>query len=68
MNKAFRKGYIELWRNSYGGAESNLPKRRFHITRHSPDGIEFGYGGSGPAELAARILTATGTPKTTMWF
>ncbi|TFH60888.1 MAG: hypothetical protein E4G90_09875 [Gemmatimonadales bacterium] len=25
---------------------------------HSPDGFEFGYGGSGPAELAKSILTA----------
>ena len=27
--------------------------------RHSPDGFQFGYGGSGPAELARAILIAT---------
>jgi hypothetical protein len=26
------------------------------FTRHSPDGYEWGYGGSGPAELALNIL------------
>ena len=68
MNRAYRQGYIELWRNSYGGAESNLPRRRYSVTPHSPDGINWGYGGSGPAELAARILTACGVPKTTDYF
>ena len=28
-----------------------------HIERHSPDGFEFGYHGSGPADLALSILT-----------
>ena len=28
-----------------------------HIVRHSPDGFEWGYGGSGPADLALSILT-----------
>ena len=27
-----------------------------HIVRHSPDGFEWGYGGSGPADLAHSIL------------
>lgn len=27
-----------------------------HIERHSPDGFEWGYGGSGPADLALSIL------------
>ncbi len=31
----------------------NVPHR---IVRHSPDGFEWGYGGSGPAELALNIL------------
>ncbi len=29
---------------------------RFDIRRHSPTGFEFGYGGSGPAQLALAIL------------
>ena len=27
-----------------------------HIERHSPDGFEWGYGGSGPADLALSML------------
>ncbi len=29
---------------------------RFDLRRHSPDGFECGYGGSGPAQLALAIL------------
>ena len=29
-----------------------------HATRHSPTGIEWGYGGSGPADLALSVLLA----------
>lgn len=36
-----------------GGREYSLP----HIRRHSPTGYEWGYGGSGPADLALSILT-----------
>lgn len=28
-----------------------------HIERHSPDGFNWGYGGSGPADTALSILT-----------
>jgi hypothetical protein len=28
-----------------------------HIVRHSPDGFQMGYGGSGPSDLALSILT-----------
>jgi len=28
-----------------------------HIVRHSPDGFNFGYSGSGPADLSLSILT-----------
>ena len=34
--------------------ENNLPK---HIVRHSPTGMAWGYGGSGPADLALSLLT-----------
>lgn len=27
-----------------------------HIVRHSPDGFEWGYGGSGPADLALALV------------
>lgn len=35
------------------GNEYPLP----HICRHSPDGFQWGYGGSGPADAALSILT-----------
>lgn len=31
-------------------------KYRFDLARHSPTGFEWGYGGSGPAQLALAIL------------
>jgi hypothetical protein len=34
-----------------------------HVVRHSPTGYEWGYGGSGPADLALSILTALGVPE-----
>jgi hypothetical protein len=52
-------------RSRHGGAatviviESNAAGRRYplrHAVRHSPDGFQWGYGGSGPAELARCIL------------
>lgn len=36
------------------GTETSYNLR--HIAYHSPDGFEFGYGGSGPADLARSIL------------
>ena len=32
------------------------PKESQEVHNHSPDGFEFGYGGSGPAQLALAIL------------
>ena len=34
-----------------------------NATEQSPDGIEWGYSGSGPAELAARLVIAGGVSK-----
>ena len=59
MNEALKAGYVELWRGEHG-PQSNLPNH--NVTEHSPDGIEWGYGGSGPAELSGRILKAAGVP------
>lgn len=33
-----------------------------HIVRHSPDGFNWGYGGSGPADLALSICTLFDEP------
>lgn len=38
-----------------GKIETNIPHK---IVRHSPDGFNWGYAGSGPAEFALNILTA----------
>ena len=46
---------IRLKRDEQGYANANV----LHgIVRHSPTGFEWGYGGSGPADLALNILTA----------
>lgn len=36
-----------------GGATRSLK----HIVRHSPTGLEWGYGGSGPSDTALSIMT-----------
>lgn len=36
-------------------SETNVP---WSVISHSPDGFEWGYGGSGPADLALNILNA----------
>jgi len=37
-----------------GGA--GVPYELPHLMRHSPDGFEWGYGGSGPSDLARSIV------------
>lgn len=34
-----------------------------HVVRHSPTGLEYGYGGSGPSDLARSILLDIGYPE-----
>jgi len=34
-----------------------IPISLKHIVRHSPDGFQWGYGGSGPSDLALSIMT-----------
>lgn len=38
----------------------NFPQR---VVRHSPTGMEWGYGGSGPADFAINALLAAGVPE-----
>ena len=45
---------VVLWRTPQGEARASVP----HVPRHSPTGIEWGYGGSGPADLARSVLLA----------
>jgi len=44
---------FELWRGDDGAAHFNFPQR---IIYQSPTGMEYGYGGSGPADTALNIL------------
>ena len=44
---------VVLWRTG-GRARASVP----HVPRHSPTGIEWGYVGSGPADLARSVLLA----------
>lgn len=44
---------ITIHRNSNQSVSVNIPHT---IVRHSPDGFEFGYNGSGPSDLALNIL------------
>ena len=43
---------VVLWRTPEGTARASVP----HVVRHSPTGIEWGYLGSGPADLALSML------------
>ncbi|MBE2188455.1 MAG: hypothetical protein IAE98_03225 [Candidatus Kapabacteria bacterium] len=45
---------IVLDRDLKGNPVTNVPRRIIH---HSPDGFEWGYGGSGPSDLALNILS-----------
>jgi len=56
------KTYIGTWTGSVNtvvveerGNESAL-NPQFKIRNHSPDGFNWGYGGSGPAQLALAIM------------
>ena len=46
-------------------SKNNLPK---HVVFHSPDGFNWGYGGSGPSELARCLcLEVLGKDKGKSW-
>lgn len=49
---------IIMRRDGYG-AFSNVQHR---VKQHSPTGLEWGYGGSGPADMALNILLRFGLP------
>lgn len=46
-------GDVVLGRDEKGYVTANIPQK---VVKHSPTGFEFGYGGSGPADLALNIL------------
>lgn len=49
------KGFVES-RKVLNGATELLPDKSLKVRNHSPDGFAWGYGGSGPAQLALAIL------------
>ena len=51
---------VVLWRTLEGEAQASVP----HAARHSPTGVEWGYGGSGPADLARSVLLALADQQT----
>ncbi len=52
----------EVWLNG----ELLSPKESQKIINHSPDGFSWGYGGSGPAQLALAILLKITSRETAM--
>ena len=48
------RGSVKVWVEQEG-QQSRLPTRN-DLRNHSPDGFEWGYTGSGPAQLAVAIL------------
>jgi hypothetical protein len=48
----FADGSVQVWRD---GVPLDL-RRSLRVRSHSPTGFEWGYGGSGPAQLALAIL------------
>lgn len=55
---------ITLWRDSEGRARCSVP----HRVVHSPTGIEWGYRGAGPYDLAYSLLCAVvGAEKAEEW-
>lgn len=52
-------GSVSVWVEHEDGSTSPLR----HVVRHSPTGLEWGYGGSGPADLALSILHDLGGPE-----
>ena len=57
---ANRTAHVEVIPATGGGSKRELPLR-LDLENHSPTGLEWGYGGSGPAQLALALLSdATG--------
>ncbi len=50
MTRRFREVIVDVWEEEI--RIGTLP----HLVRHSPDGFEWGYHGSGPADLARSIV------------
>ncbi len=54
LNIPLREG-VHIRRNERGGVNTNVPRL---VAHHSPTGFNFGYDGSGPADLALNLVEA----------
>jgi hypothetical protein len=58
---------VQVFRVEPNGRKEVTPQKSLALRGHSPTGFEWGYGGSGPAQLAlAILLDFTGKPKTAL--
>jgi hypothetical protein len=55
MTQCALRGYINT-RQVYLNGKKLDPERSLKARNHSPDGFNWGYGGSGPAQLALAIM------------
>lgn len=53
VGRPVQESGVVLQRDAGGRVHTNVPHL---VTHHSPSGFEFGYGGSGPADLALNIV------------
>src|SRR5262245_31779963 len=55
LKPMFKRGQALIWRRTEAGFQTNV---RWTVRHHSPDGLEIGYPGSGPADLALNAMAA----------
>jgi hypothetical protein len=49
----FKEGVDLIWKRDQDGFKTNV---RWQVRHHSPSGLEIGYPGSGPADLALNVM------------
>jgi hypothetical protein len=55
LSPEFGKGKPIIWNRTASGLQTNI---RWRVRHHSPTGLEIGYPGSGPADLALNAMVA----------
>lgn len=55
LGPQFQQGQPLRWRRTTAGLATNV---FWQVRHHSPDGLEIGYSGSGPADLALNAMAA----------
>lgn len=66
MRDGIGVGVSVVWRDE-DGAEHKLDPR-FDLVKHSPDGFEWAYAGSGPSQLALALLADVATDQNALVF